>query len=244
MKKCFASIVSFTMLALLSACNTNPVPAEAPLDPNQGKSYFFLEENFYREYEVREITQTAVDDGNGTFTKDTTYLVREEIREAYEAGDAEKAHVIRRYVWIEGNESEIGKWVLQAILSARLTSNYAVLGDNNREMVKMAFPLDTLQSWDRNAFNDGSIALTKASTFNQPYRVGFNTFPNASQIVFERDSSLVDAIDFYEVYADSIGMVHEYYRSVEFCTSCQDEVKPVDKGFTSSKRLIAFGYID
>ena len=62
-----------------------------PLDPDTGKSYFFLEEGKFREYNVFEIRYLAVD------RSDTLrYQLREVVGESFDAANAESARLLYR----------------------------------------------------------------------------------------------------------------------------------------------------
>jgi hypothetical protein len=225
---------------LTGACtDVDEVPTEPPLDPNQGKSYFFLEEGKFREYEVVEIKYSAVD-----ISDTLAYQIREEVKEALDIEQAEKAHLIYRY----SRGSELENWALDSVWSARLESNLAVATENNQSYVKMLFPADTVQSWDRNLFNGKTEEIVKARSFNEPFTIGFNTFLEAMEVqISQADDSVTFRDNRYEVFADSIGLVYKYSEVLTYCSrekDCEIGAKVIESGRYYTETLIAHGFID
>ena len=191
--------------------DVDPIP---PLDPATGKSYFFLEEGKYRECNVFEIRYLAVDRSDTLI-----YQLREEVGEPFDADNAESAHLLYRYKRPDSSQD----WTLDSVWSARITGQRAIVAENNVSIIKMIFPTDTIQTWDRNLFNDKAQRIIRTKTFNEPYTVGFNTFLNASEI--EINNRAIDSLILFgpdqrtEVYADSIGLVFKEFNVYSLCAS-------------------------
>lgn len=189
----------------------------APLDPDLGKSYFFLEEVKYREYNVFEIRYLAVD-----LYETLKYQLRELVGEEIDPNNENSGRLLYRYK----RPNAIAAWQLDSVWSARVESNRAIVKENNVPLMKMMFPTDTLNSWDRNLFNNKDQEIIRAKTFNEPFNVGFNTFLNASRI--EISNTEIDSVILFgpderlEVYADSIGMVFKEFNVYSICASPQE----------------------
>jgi hypothetical protein len=245
MNKKHLNILMGALLIGFISCTSQDVAPTPPLDPDLGKTYFNLEEGFYREYDVYEIIYEAVD------RSDTlTYQLREEVREAFVTENAEKAHLIYRY----RRDIITEDWQLDSVWTARIENQRAIMVENNIPLVKMTFPSDTINTWDRNLFNDRDQNVIRANTFNQPFTVGFNTYLNASQIVIS-DIPIDSLIPFgpderYEVYADSIGLVLKEYNTYRVCAQgeagCDNKfgVDVIKSGRYYRETLIAFGRIN
>lgn len=194
--------------------DTEPIP---PLDPDLGKSYFFLEEGKYREYNVEEIRYLAVD------LYDTlNYQLREVVGEPIDANNERTGRLLYRYK----RDNATQDWELDSIWSARIENNRAIVNENNVPLIKLTFPTDTLNSWDRNLFNNVDQEIIRARTFSQPFTVGFNTFLNAAEI--EISNTPIDSLILFgpderlEVYADSIGLVYKEFNTYSICASPQE----------------------
>lgn len=233
----------FLLLVLvISSCgNADAVDAEPPLDPDLGKTYFFLEPNKFREYDVFEIRYTGVD-----ISDTLEYQLREEVQEAFTTNGVE-SNVVHRLTRLVSTNP----WVLDSVWTARVERERAVSVENNIPLQKMVFPVDVSRRWDRNLFNGNEANVQQYLTFNQPFTQGFNTFLRACVVQVSNDNDENDtglAITFRdertEVYADSIGLVRKEYRQLKFCTtgSCQLQ-EIVQSGRYYLETLTAHGLI-
>ena len=241
MDKKYLNIFILIALSLIWSCSdVADDPTEAPLDPDQGKSYFFLEEGKYREYDVYEIRYLAVD-----LSDTLSYEIREEVKEAVVNDQAEKAYLIYRYS--RSNDQE--EWALDSVWSARVERTRAVSTENNDQYVKMVFPADTIQSWDRNLFNRRDQKIARIKSFNKLFTVDFNTaFNNAMEVeISVEDDSIVQRDNRYEVFADSIGLVYKYYEVLKYCSrepECELGAKIIEWGRFYTETLRAHGFTD
>ena len=227
-----------SLAIILSSCGdtetAEPIP---PLDPDLGKSYFFLEPNKYREYDVFEIRYSAVD-----ISDTLEYQLREEVREAFTNGLGQESRIIHRL--IRSNDQE--EWQLDSVWSARVVDQRAITTENNLPFVKMVFPVDTTRRWDINQFNGRDVVISKFKSFNEPFTVELNTFLEAMEIEI---SNVTDLITFRdnrtEVYADSIGLVLKDYDVVKLCSrqECLGQ-NIVESGRRYRETLTAHGFID
>ena len=231
------------LLVIASSCGSaNSVDAEPPLDPDLGKSYFFLAPNKYREYNVYEIRYLAVD-----ISDTLVYQLREEVREEFIVNGI-SSRLIHRLTRNNSNET----WRLDSVWSARVERERAVSVENNIPLQKMIFPVDTTRRWDRNLLNSGESLVQKYLTFNQPYTQGFNTFLKAIVVeVSNERSQNPDSIDVTfrdlrkEVYADSIGLVEKEYEQFKFCTVGPCALQEiVQSGRYYKETLPAHGFLD
>jgi len=233
------SILLVLSLLIFSCTNGNDGDPEPPIDPDLGKSYFFLEEGKYREYDVTEIRYIRIDS-----SVTTNYQIREEVREAFDAVDAEKAHLLYRF----SREDENDDWALDSVWSSRVERNRAILTANNVQFIKMAFPSNTVTTWDTNLFNGRPEEIIQLKTFNEPFTVGFNTFLNASEIDISTFEDPIVGNDIRkEVYADSIGLVFRESEIVTYCTRpslCEPGTQVIESGRYYREELIAHGNVN
>lgn len=235
----FLLLILFT---LLWSCGNGDEDAEPPLDPDLGKSYFFLEENKFREYDVYEIRYFAVD-----ISDTLEYQLREEVKEAFTVNGIE-SRIIHRLVRDNNDQA----WQLDSVWTARVERDRAVSVENNIPLQKMIFPVDTTRRWDRNQFNGKDALVQKYLSFNEPFTRGFNTFLEAMviEVSKQRDAN-DDGIDVTfrdlrtEVYADSIGLVFKEYEQLRFCTRDDCRLQEiVQSGRYYRETLTAHGFID
>ncbi len=231
------------LLIVISSCGSSNIEdAEPPLDPDLGKSYFFLAPNKFREYDVYEIRYLAVD-----ISDTLEYQLREEVREEFTVNGI-SSRLIHRLV----RDNSDQPWSLDSVWSARVERERAVSVENNLPLQKMIFPVDTTRRWDRNLFNSKESLVQKYLTFDEPFTQGFNTFLNATVVeVSNQRSQNPDGIDVTfrdlrtEVYADSIGLVRKEYEQLRFCTVGPCALQEiVQSGRYYRETLIAHGFLD
>lgn len=233
---------SWILLLLLAAAffacgsGTDEEP-EPPLDPDLGKTYFFLNEGKYREYNVYEIRYRAVD-----ISDTLEYQLREEVGEAFTNSKGQVSHFINRFTRNNPNQ----EWELDSVWTARIEGDKAISVENNIPLVKMTFPSDTTRRWDGNLLNSKEPNIRKLLNFNSSYTVGLNTFLRTAEIEISKDE---DGITFRdnrtEVYRDSIGLIYKLYDEVKLCSrpECLGQ-EIVESGRFYREELIAHGEIN
>lgn len=226
-----------TFLFVFSCGGAADEEPEAPLDLNKGKSYFFLEEGKYREYNVYEIRYYAVD-----ISDTLQYQLREEVGEAFANQNGQISHFVNRY--IRDNASQA--WELDSVWTARIEGDKAISVENNVPLVKMTFPADTSRRWDGNLLNSNDPNIRKLVNFNSTFTVGLNTFLRTAEVEISRDEDGITFRDIRrEVYRDSIGLIYKLYNKVKLCSraECLGQ-QLVESGRFYREELIAHGYVD
>lgn len=231
-------VLSFLLISLLIACgNAADETPEAPLDLNRGKSYFFLDEGKYREYNVYEIRYFAVD-----ISDTLEYQLREVVGEAFANQNGQISHFINRYV----RDNATQPWELDSVWTARIEGDKAISVENNVPLVKMTFPADTTRRWDGNLLNSKDPNIRKFVNFNSTFTVGLNTFLRTAEVEISKDEDGITFRDIRrEVYRDSIGLIYKMYNKVKLCSraECLGQ-QLVESGRFYREELTAHGYID
>ncbi len=216
------TILSLLCLAFVaSACNSNATDTTPAIDPDTGKSYFFLKEGQFREYEVFEIRYLAVDISD-TFR----YQLREEVKEEF-VNNGVTSNIIHRF----RREDASQEWLLDSVWSARVDTDRAVSVENNIPIVKMLFPSLEGRKWNGNAFNTKDEDEFIITTFDPAQDEDNNTsyqvpIPGRaisfSEVMVVEQNQDEDMITFrdnrVEVYKDSIGLVFKQYDVVKICS--------------------------
>ena len=200
-----------------TACDGNS-ETEPALDPDTGKSYFWLEPGKFREYNVLEIRYLAVG------VSDTLrYQLREEVREPIASVEAERAHVIYRYT--RANDQE--DWDLDSLWSARVEADAAISTENNIPYVKLTFPAVEQRTWDANSRNTLPLDTFRVTVFDPRdaeentavFNFGINSFSEVLVVEQSSEDNPVFTDDRVEVYKDSLGLVFKEYNQITYCTT-------------------------
>lgn len=234
-----ACLSFFIVLLALSSCQTgeDPIPA---LDADRGKSYFFMVENKYREYNVREIRYSAVN-----ISDTLVYQLREEVRESFINSQGEESRIIHRLT----RDNDTQPWILDSVWTARIEKDRAVSIENNISIVKMVFPSQAERVWDGNIFNTKAVDLFKILNFGVLTNIAVNNdLETTSTMTIEQEND-EDGITFKnirrEVYADSIGLISKLYNVVKICSrsECLGQ-QLIESGRFYRETIYAHGFID
>lgn len=216
----FSILLVFSLI--LSACGTSGTSETIPaIDTDAGKSYFFLQEGKYREYDVYEIRYLAVN-----ISDTLIYQLREEVKESFNRNGV-LSNVIHRYSRLD----ETQEWSLDSVWSARVERDRAISMENNVPIVKMTFPALEETTWDGNLYNTRAEDEFKVITFdpdqdteNQtsfrvPVQGNAASFTEVLVIEHHAFEDLVGKDVRQEVYKDSVGLVYKEYETLKYCTT-------------------------
>ncbi|WP_421879451.1 hypothetical protein [Marinoscillum sp.] len=207
---------------------------ELELDP--GYDFYPLEIGQYHLYQVQEITYEV-------FEPDTaTYYLREVVSDSLVSGDGSVKYLINRY---KGEDSTA--LTLDSIWAVRKTDRSVIRSENNRDYVKLVFPVEDNTSWDGNAYNTSEEQLY---TFQQDdnYELNgevFDTDHTIRVIIADVERNLVSQDERSEVYLRNVGLALKNYVQLSFCTvNCEgkgSEVGEIEKGKILLQELIRYG---
>lgn len=214
--------VTLILFFALSSCGTSENGEAIPaIDEEAGKSYFFLKEGKYREYDVYEIRYLAVG-----ISDTMSYQLREEVGESF-MRNGNVSNIIYRYTRLDENE----EWALDSTWSARVERDRAISMENNIPIVKMVFPALEARTWDGNLFNarqedefkvitfDPDQSSENQTSFRVPVTGSAASFTEVLVIEHNSFEDLIDKDVRMEVYKDSIGLVYKEYETLKYCTS-------------------------
>ncbi|MGW8123189.1 hypothetical protein ACV07N_11070 [Roseivirga echinicomitans] len=229
----------FIVTLALSSCQPgeDPIPA---LEADLGKSYFFMVENKYREYNVREIRYSAVN-----ISDTLVYQLREEVRESFVNSQGEESKIVHRKI----RENDSKPWVLDSIWTARIERDRAVSIENNISIVKMVFPSQINRVWDGNIFNTKPVDQFKILNFGVLTNIAVNNDLETTATMTIEQENDEDGITFKnirrEVYADSIGLISKLYNVVKICSRQECLGKNlIESGRFYRETIYAHGFID
>ena len=228
MKRCFILV-----LAVLGMSCSEEM-SDISLD--QGYDFLPLEIGQFRLYEVEEIVYAV-------FEPDTSnYYLKEVITDSLVSGDGSVRYLINRYTGVDSTNLS-----LDSVWSVRRSTYSAVFTENNRDFVKLTFPVKAGKTWDGNAFNS-------LETQNYYYKSegpfqwngGVIAAENTIRLVLQDvEQNLVNQDERSEVYLRNVGLVVKDYTQLSFCTvNCEEkgsEVGEIEKGRILRQELIRYG---
>lgn len=221
------------LLFFLAACQTKEVSVDLK---KSGYSYFPLEEEKYKIYEVEETYYSIT--ANPITRK---FQVKEVISQKYtDLSGQEAFHIYRFY---RNNSQESWNTEPDSVWSAKLDGYRATRKENNVDFVKLAFPVQENYKWDGNNFNSLGNENYVLSGLDKPYQVAGQTFAHTLQVTHSQVDDNCGKDLRFEIYADNVGLIYkesavlEYVQSNNIC----DGKKKINYGFTSIQALIESG---
>ena len=236
-KKVFLSLILVFFVAM--ACNSGKSEFTPPIDPDTGKSYFFLVEGKYREYDVYEIRYFGVD-----ISDTSEYQLREEVKSYFLDNQGDTTRIIHRF----RRNIDTDPWALDSVWTARIEADRAISIENNRSIVKMTFPVFVGKIWDGNLYNTVGQDTFEIKSFNEFFQLpgSLTSFQKAMVIEHHEDDDLITFRDNRrEVYADSVGLVFKEYEVLKYCSTneCLNQ-QIIQSGRLYRETLIAHGTVE
>jgi hypothetical protein len=232
-------LLFFITILGITACGPSDelIPA---IDQATGVTYFYMVDNKYREYNVREIRYSAVGISD-TFI----YQLREEVKEAFQNALGEESRLIHRFTRPNTNTT----WQLDSVWTVRIERDRAVSIENNIPIVKIVFPAQTNRSWDANVYNPKDVDQFKILNFGALTNIVVNDDLEATTTLTIEQENDQDGITFKdfrrEIYADSIGLISKQYEVLKICSrpECVG-LNQIESGRFYRETIIAHGFID
>ncbi|MCH2200055.1 MAG: hypothetical protein MK081_14855 [Flavobacteriales bacterium] len=215
----------FTILtgaAILSGC-TKETDFEAI---DLGYDYFPNIEGTFIEYEVDSINY-------GIEVDTVHFYLKEVIAEEFIDDEGNLATRIERFKKFNMDD----EYVLTDVWVQKRTSTTAERIEENFRYVRLAFPVETGEVWDGNAYNIEEAWDYTYTAIGVSYNNGVLPFSNTLRVRQRENINLVDQESAWEVYARGIGLVHKKLTDLNYQFF---EITGVDM----EMRAIAFGTVE
>jgi hypothetical protein len=222
---CLFCVLSF--LSLIYSCKDKITP---PVEV--GYEYFPVEIGHWIEYEVDSI---VYDDFTGTI--DTSHYFIKEVFESEFVDNQNRPTVrIERYF----KAIDTLDYYLKDVWFANLTNTTAEKVEENYRITKLAFSVNSLQSWDKNAFN---VLEEITYEYDNIYESkAINTFNFDSTITAQHyeQSTLISEDYEYEIYAKNVGMINKKFVHLEKIWDSPTQVWVIESGVILEYKIIGY----
>jgi hypothetical protein len=140
--KAYFAVMRRIFILFLSVLGMSCSEEMSDISLDQGYDFLPLEIGQFRLYDVEEIVYAV-------FEPDTSqYYLKEVIADSLVSGDGTVRYLINRYTGVDS-----ANLTLDSVWSVRKLENSAVFTENNRDYVKLVFPVEAGKTWDGNAYN-------------------------------------------------------------------------------------------
>ncbi|WP_255036720.1 hypothetical protein [Lacihabitans soyangensis] len=173
-------------------------------------TYFPLE---LGQYQVYEVSETRYNIPN--IEIQAKYYIKEEVNEVYENPTKDKVYKIQRFK----KQDLAHPWKIDSVWSSQLFANRAIRTENNITQVKLVFPIQSGQYWNRNEYNNLNVEKNIYQNIGESFAVNGNYFNNTVSVYLKNDSSLITKNVHFEVYAPTYGMIYSEKMVLAYCQS-------------------------
>lgn len=199
-----------------------------------GYEFYPLHEGLYRDYKVRYIRYTILNDPDTL-----NYYLREQVADSFLTQSGNIAFKLYRYKKLEYSPS----WELDSVWTAQKTSTNVVVTENNIPFVKLIFPVKDHKTWNGNAFNTmGEESYSYDNVFI-PISIGENMYNSSLRVKHQDNSDVIVKTDLRnEIYAENIGLIYKESIILHYCTDnhCLGDTI-IERGSKYSQELIGYG---
>ncbi len=221
-------IFAFFTLLLFSRCETDTQLIISDYE------YFPV---FIGQYQVFEVTESLYSlSGSPIHSK---YYVKEQISQSYEYPNQEKIYKIERFKKQMVSQS----WKIDSVWTTQLLINKAIRTENNSSIVKLYFPIQTGQFWNKNELNSFSSQKVSYQDKGKDFKIDTKVYQNTVSVVIKNDSSLISKNSNFEIYAPKLGLIYCENKNLAYCQSTPSCIGKgqIDYGFIKKMKLLEMG---
>lgn len=196
--------------------------SDLPSDTDRlGLNYFPVEVGGYRIYDVTETKYSVL----GVTTE--VYELRESVADSNLNAGNNLQYIIHRST--RPNDTEA--WQLDSVWTATISTDIAVLTENNIPFVKLSFPIEHLQEWDGNRLNTLESEIYWYNTELPDTTLATFVFQDIITVVQNDRGEDFLGFEFRsETYAPDVGLIIKESSVLEYCqTDCSGE-KDIQSG--------------
>lgn len=155
--------------------------------------------------------------------------------------DQEGAKVFRVEIYTTLDTTQ--EWEIDSVWSFRLDQSKVLYTENNKPIVKLKFPIQEGSRWDGNAYNtdadSSGIFWFSATKLGKAFTAPDSAiYPKTVTVLQRVDDNSINKSNFYEVYAENIGLV---YREKTFLIYKNPASPEIGAGASRKQSLIRSG---
>lgn len=206
-------IICVLCLIFLYSCSKEKINKPTDL----GHSYFPYKPGYKIYYDV---DSTIWDDFTGQM-----YFSQSQILDIYESyfNDGSGNQTIRIERFQRKNDDE--EWKINKVYTANLNITRAEITEDNLRQVKLVFPLLNNKSWDANSYNSLDKEVWRITELNKAFQINNLNFDSTLIVSQSDESNLISEDIRYEIFANNVGLIKKYEKSVSKNIATQEIIK-------------------
>lgn len=223
------SVPLLLLIVVLSACQDSDVEFSRE---RIGMHYFPMEVGSFRIYQIQETRYTLI---GSEFNE---FQLREQIVDSTLLIDGQVQYEVRR----ERRQDENSTWEIDSVWTARVSTNRAILIENNVPLVKLVFPIENQLTWDGNAYNTREFDEYRYDRTLADTVLHDQSYENLWTVVqSDFGTDILGRNDRYEVYAPNVGLIIKKSIIWNFCQSDCSSENQIVAGRELLQSIISYG---
>jgi hypothetical protein len=191
------------LLLVVSACKKIDIET-------QKFDFYPLNDKLVRIYEVIEVNYAISED-----PVPKSYFLKEKISQIIANPGKETSFIIERLT----SKSISGVWRLDSVWSGNFWPDKLVLKENNKELLKLVFPVQNKVSWNLNKFNTQESTKAEYEKTNIRLSINKQNYDGVIKVKIKNDSTAINLHRNLEYYAPNIGLIAKEIINVDYCQS-------------------------
>ena len=215
-------------MGLLISCSSSEVETDFS---RLGHDYFPMKVGSYRIYDIDETHYFL------TGPQQRLYQLRESVVDSTIISDSEVLYTVHR----ETKESDEENWSLDSVWTASVSTQRAIVTENNIPFIKMVFPIENGLTWDGNSYNARIMdeyvydnSLSDTSVMENAYSELWTVIQS------DEGENFLGRNDRMEIYAREVGLIIKNVHIWNYCQDCSSE-KQIVAGRDLTQVLIEYG---
>lgn len=221
-------VFSLLIIILFSKCEKDSIPYASDYE------YYPVA---IGQYQIFEVTESFYSISSQPIH--AKYYIKEQISDYYENPIQEKIYKIERFK----RQTLEQPWKIDSVWTTQLLTNKAIRTENNVSIVKLYFPIQTAEFWNKNELNSNPSEKVSFQDKGKDFMIDSKVYPNTVSVVIKNDSSLISKNANFEIYAPAFGIIYSENINLAFCQStpsCIGKGK-IDYGFVKKIKLLEMG---
>ena len=214
----------------MTSCATSEVEPDLT---RLGHDYFPMKVGMFRVYDMDETTHRILGPERRRFQ------MRETVVDSIVLSGSEVRYTLHR----ETRSDDEGVWSLDSVWTARVSTQRAIVTENNVQFIKMVFPIENELEWDANAYNSRNFEYYRYDNTTRDTTFFENQYDDLWRVYHgpNLEENFLGWNSRSEIYARNVGLIHKSVHIWNYCQQGCSSEKQIVAGRDLTQVLIEYG---
>lgn len=140
------------------------------------------------------------------------FFIRELIESKYIDNTGKPANRIVLYQ----SEVDTGPWIVRAVINSQKTTYELFKTEDNKNILKLVFPVASNKQWDRNKYNTMGDDYATYINIYEPKKIGKASYDSTVTVLIQDDTNQIERRYRSEIWGKNIGMLYKQTDTVDY----------------------------